>query len=201
MPVEPDLRIVSLPASFPSRYGVPVLTAVDVAVFGRRYFTHCMECSFCHDWCCSEGVDVDLHHLHALETHAAALEAHTGISRDRWFLEERSPDPEMPCGGSVRTRVVDGACVFRDRRGRGCLVHAYCLERGLDYHTLKPIVDCLFPLTFSEGLLTTAVEVDDGTLVCLDTGPTLYRGLRDELGYYFGEGLLRALDAIEGGRP
>jgi hypothetical protein len=192
-------RIVALPMPFPSRYGVPVLSAVDVAIFGGRYFTHCMQCSFCHDSCCSEGVDVDLLHVRALETHAEQLEAYTGIARHRWFTQEHSRDPEMPGGGSVRTRVVDGACVFRDRRGRGCLVHAYCLERDLDYHTLKPLVDCLFPLTFSGGILCPADEVEDGTLVCLDTGPTLYRGVREELGYYFGEGLLVALDAVEAG--
>jgi len=192
-------RIVSLPMPFPSRYGVPVLSAVDVAIFGGRYFTQCMQCSFCHDSCCSEGVDVDLLHVRALEAHAEQLEAYTGIARHRWLTQEHSRDPEMPGGGSVRTRVVDGACVFRDRRGRGCLVHAYCLERDLDYHTLKPLVDCLFPLTFSEGILCPADEVEDGTLVCLDTGPTLYRGVREELGYYFGEELLLALDAVEAG--
>lgn len=195
----PAPRIVSLPEFFPSRYGVPVLSAVDTAVFSRRYFTHCMQCSFCHDSCCQHGVDVDMLHVPALETHAAELEARSGIPRDRWFTGEYTPDPEMPGGGSLRTRVVDGACVFRDRRGRGCHVHAYCLERGIDYHTLKPIIDCLFPLTFSEGILYPAVEVDDGTLICLDTGPTLYRGVREELGYYFGEGLLQALDAVEAG--
>jgi hypothetical protein len=41
--------------------------------------------------------------------------------------------------------------------------------------------------------------VDDRSLICLDTGPTLYRGVRDELGYYFGESLLVALDAVEAG--
>src|SRR6266853_5764934 len=128
----PSPEIVPLPASFPSRYGVQVLSAVDVAIFGGRYFTHCMQCSFCRDACCSEGVDVDLLHLHALEAHADGLEARTGVPRDRWFTQQRSYDPEMPGGGAVRTQVVDGACVFRDRRGRGCLVHAYCLERGLD---------------------------------------------------------------------
>jgi hypothetical protein len=197
--IGPSPQIVALPASFPSRYGVPVLSAVDVAIFERRYFTHCMSCSFCHDSCCQHGVDVDLLHVPALETHAEALEARMGIPRDRWFTGEYSPDPEMPGGGSLRTRVVDGACVFRDRRGRGCHVHAYALERGIDYHTLKPIIDCLFPLTFSEEVLYPAVEVDDGTLICLDTGPTLYRGAREELQYYFGEGLVVALDAIETG--
>src|SRR6266576_1686918 len=98
----PSPQIVSLPGSFPSRYVVPVLRSVNVAIFGRRYFTHCMQCSFCHDWCCSEGVDVDLLHLRALEAHAEELEAHTGISRQGWFLEDRTLDPEMPGGGSVR---------------------------------------------------------------------------------------------------
>jgi hypothetical protein len=190
---------VSLAASFPSRYGVPVLSAVDVTIFRARYFTHCMQCSFCHDSCCQHGVDVDMLHVPALELHAEALQARTGIARADWFTGEYSPDPEMPGGGSVRTRVVDGACIFRDRTGRGCHIHAYCLERGLDYHTLKPIIDCLFPLTFSEGVLYPAIEVDDRSLICLDTGPTLYRGVRDELGYYFGEGLLGALDAVEAG--
>ena len=31
----------------------------------------------------------------------------------------------------------------------------------------------------------------------VDTGPTLYRGVREELRYYFGEGLVLALDAVE----
>jgi hypothetical protein len=188
---------LELPRAFPSRYGVPVVSSVEPAIFSRHYFTDCMACSFCHDSCCSYGVDVDLLHLRAIKTHAPALEAYTGIARDQWFRSTRTPDSEMPGGGSVRTRVVRGACVFRDRAGRGCLIHAFCLERGLDYHDLKPIVDCLFPLTFSGGTLTTAPEVDDDSLVCLNTGPTLYRGLRGELGFYFGTELVAALDRIE----
>jgi hypothetical protein len=31
-------------------------------------------------------------------------------------------------------------------------------------------------------------------------GPTLYRGLRDELRYYFGDGLVGVLDGMEGSR-
>ena len=188
---------IALPQPFPSRYGAPILSSVEAAVFERHYFTDCMACTFCHDWCCSHGVDVDLVHLRALQAHGPALQAFTGIPESRWFQTKVSRDHEMPGGGSVRTRVVEGACVFRDPTGRGCRVHAYCIERGIDYHELKPMVDCLFPLTFSQGTLTTATEVDDHTLVCLDTGPTLYRGLRGELEYYFGPELVGTLDRIE----
>ncbi|HXQ30220.1 MAG TPA: hypothetical protein VN848_13240 [Gemmatimonadales bacterium] len=188
---------LSLPRPFVSRYGVPVLTSVESVIFQRRYFTDCMACSFCHDWCCSHGVDVDLAHLRVIKAHAPALAAYTGIPRRQWFRRTITRDNEMPGGGSVRTRVTNGACVFLDRAGRGCRIHAFCLERGLDYHELKPIVDCLFPLTFADGTLTTAPEVDDNSLVCLDTGPTLYRGLRGELEYYFGTDLVHTLDGIE----
>ena len=186
-----------LPAAFPSRYGAPVLTAVDTEIFRHRYFTDCMACGFCEDQCCSWGVDVDLVHVTNLTEHAASLEAYTGIPRGRWFRAGVLRDPEMPGGGSVRTRVSGGRCVFRNPQGRGCLIHSFALERGLDYHDLKPIVDCLFPLTFSGGTLTTTVEVDERSLICLDTGPTLYRGVRDELGYYFGAGLVETLDELE----
>lgn len=196
-PQPPD--VIALPAPFASRYGVPVLTAVETMIFKARYFTACMQCGFCNDWCCSHGVDVDLLHLRAIEEHADGLEKYTGVPRSRWFRQTRTPDPEMPGGGSVRTRIVEGTCVFRSRAGRGCMIHAYCLERGLDYHTLKSIIDCLFPLTFWQGTLGPAEEVGDGSLVCLDTGPTLYRGLRGELEYYFGTSLVHALDAIEVG--
>jgi hypothetical protein len=174
-----------------------VLSAVETVIFTRQYFTDCLACSFCHDWCCSHGVDVDLVHLRTIKRHAAALEAFTGIPQERWFRKPVTRDREMPGGGSVRTRVTGGACVFLNRTGRGCQIHAFALARGLDYHDLKSIVDCLFPLTFSQGTLTTAPEVDDNSLVCLDRGPTLYRGLRGELEYYFGRDLVRGLDAVE----
>ena len=40
-------------------------------------------------------------------------------------------------------------------------------------------------------------EVEDGTLVCLGQGPTLYQGVRSELEYYFGPSFVEELDAIE----
>jgi hypothetical protein len=67
----------------------------------------------------------------------------------------------------------------------------------MDYHELKSLVDCLFPITFADGTLCPADEVTDGTLICADTGPTLYRGLRGELAYYFGEEFVSELDELE----
>ena len=45
---------------------------------------------------------------------------------------------EFPGGRQTRTSVEDGACVFRSRTGRGCMLHSFALDRGLDYHELKP---------------------------------------------------------------
>lgn len=188
---------IALPRPFASRYGVPVLTAVDPAIFTRRYFTHCLACTFCNDWCCQFGVDMDLLRYRTILAHGEAIAAYTGIPRERWFEEGDELDPEFPGGGSRRTQVVDGACVFLNRRGRGCLLHGFALDHGFDYHEFKSIVDCLFPLTFEGGVLGPADEVLDSALVCLDQGPTLYRGIREELRYYFGEGLVAALDALE----
>jgi hypothetical protein len=176
---------------------VPVLHAVDPEIFRRRYFTHCLQCTFCHDWCCQFGVDVDRDTAERILSHAGALEAYTGIPRDRWFTAEREADPDSPGGETWRTSVLDGACVFLNRRGRGCLLHAFCLERGIDHHDLKSIVDSLFPLTFEDGVLCPAVEAHDGELVCLGTGPSLYRGIREEIRYYFGEEIVAVLDAME----
>lgn len=191
------MTIWHLSTSYPARAGVPVLARVDPMIFARRYFTHCMQCTFCHDACCVYGVDYDWHVGAELERRTADFEAFSGIPRDRWFTGERTPDETMPGGGSDRTQVVDGACVFLNRVGRGCLLHAYALARQIDYHEVKGIVDCLFPLTWEDDVLGVAEEVSDESLICLDTGPTVYRGVREELRYYFGDGLVAELDQME----
>lgn len=189
--------MLSLPRSFPSRYGVPALHAVDPRIFQLRYFTHCLQCTFCQDWCCQFGVDVDRYHVDRMLARADELEAYTGIPRDRWFTGEVEAEPDSPGGETWRTRTENGACVFLNRHGRGCRLHSFALERGIDYRELKSLVDGLFPLTFEDGVLCPATEAEEHELVCLDTGPTLYRGMRDELRYYFGEELVAALDLLE----
>ncbi len=59
------------------------------------------------------------------------------------------------------------------------------------------MVCTLFPCTFDGGLLHPSNEILDRTLQCIDDGPTLYQGVRDEIAWYFGAELVRELDAIE----
>ena len=189
--------LLALPRVFPARYGAPVLRSVDPAIFRLRYFMHCLECGFCNDWCCQFGVDVDREHVDQILAHADALEAFLGIPRDQWFTGEVELDEDVPGGETWRTRVTDGACVFLNRNGRGCQLHAFCVEQGIEYRELKSIVDVLFPLTFEGGVLCPAREAVAEELVCLRTGPTLYRGVRSEIAYYFGPELVGELDRLE----
>jgi Fe-S-cluster containining protein len=187
----------ALQRSYPSRYGTPVLTSVDTDIFVHGYFARCMDCTFCHDSCCAYGVDVDAPTVGRLLAHADDLEQVVGVGRERWFTGEYDTDPEIPGGSSTRTAVIDGACVFLNRQGRGCLIHKFCLERGLDVRALKPMIAALFPVTFDYGMLHANAEVRDKSLICYNTGPTLYRSARADLEYYFGPELVAELDAIE----
>ncbi len=155
-----------------------------------------MQCSYCHDSCCQYGVDVDAVNVARLQAHAPDLEHFTGVPRDRWFTGEWTSDSELPGGRHTRTRVEDGACVFRSREGRGCSIHSYALARGVDYHELKPMVSALFPITFDDGLLHPSTEIVDGSLQCSGDGPTLYQGVRSEIAWYFGDTLAAELDAL-----
>lgn len=180
---------------------MPLISRVDTRIFRLTYFTHCLQCGFCHDQCCDHGVDVDLARVRRIRQVARDLESFCGIPRSRWLTTRVELDDELPGGGSVRTRVCNGACVFLDRGKRGCLLHAFALEAGVDYHDIKSVVDCLFPLTFADHTLLPADEVIDGTLICTGTGPTLYRGLRGELAHFFGSEFATVLDALEDGGP
>jgi Fe-S-cluster containining protein len=189
------IRALSRPHA--TRWGAPVVDRVDLAIFAQRYFMQCMQCTYCFDSCCAYGVDVDGPNVDRLMAVADELEAFTGIPRDRWFSGEWTDDKEFPGGRQTRTQVVDGACVFRNRAGRGCLIHSFALERGTDYHDLKPMVSVLFPLTFDYGLLHPSNEIHDKSLQCYGDGPTLYQGVRDEVGWYFGQALVDELDELE----
>ena len=169
---------------------------MDDAIFDRRYFGHCFGCSFCGDACCTHGVDVSVVERDRILARAEELEPLVRIERERWFLPTLEDDADFPGGFATRTAVVDGACVFLRRDGRGCLIHAALLARGEDYHALKPMVSTLFPVTFGDGALLCSDELHDASLVCAGDGPTAYAMARTELQFYFGAELVAELDAL-----
>lgn len=192
------MPLASLSRPYVSRYGAPVLAQVETSIFVRRYFGACLACDFCADACCAHGVDVELTTAARILAAADDLEPHVGAARATWFTPEVARDAEFPGGGARRTTVVRGRCVFHNPHGRGCVLHAFCLETGRDYHELKPMVSALFPLTFADGVLCLADDMDDPArpLVCAGAGTTVYEAQRAEVVWYFGEAMARELDAI-----
>lgn len=189
--------MIALSRAYQSVMGGPVLSAVDPAIFSLRYFTNCMACNFCNDACCDHGVDIDLGNAERLKALPRDFHDRVGVPHQDWFTSEIISDPEFPGGAHVRTRVQGGVCVFRNRGARGCAIHAYCLEKGLDYHRFKPMVSALFPVTFEAGVLTASGEAAEGSLICGGVGPSLYDGARGELSYYFGDALTAELDRLK----
>ena len=189
--------IRALTRPYACRFGAPVIDRVDTAIFFRTYFVNCMACTYCHDSCCQYGSDIDGENVDRVNAHADDLERFTGVTRDRWFTGEWNNDVEFPGGRQTRTAVEGGACVFKSRTARGCMLHSFALSRGLDYHELKPMVASLFPVTFDGGLLHPSNEILDRSLQCIDDGPTLYKGVRSEIEWYFGAELVAELDGIE----
>ena len=189
--------IIKLSRPYASREGVPVVTHVETDIFVRTYFMHCMACDFCHDSCCGYGADIDAANVKRLAAHAEALEAYVDVPGKQWFKAVYSEDAEFPGSRYTRTRVKDGACVFLNRTGRGCLIHRYCMDQGIDFHELKPLVCSLFPVSFNDGLLFPSAEILDNSLQCLGNGPTLYRGAREDVRHYFGAELVAELDTLE----
>jgi Fe-S-cluster containining protein len=157
-----------------------------------------MDCTFCHDSCCQYGADIDGTNVARLDAASDELERYTGVARERRFTGECNEDVEFPGGRQTRTRVEDGACVFRSRTARGCSIHSFALSLAIDFHELKPMVCVLFPVTFDYGLLHCSNEIEDRSLQCYGEGPTIYDGVRSEIEWYFGAELVAELDGVRG---
>ncbi|MEI9994559.1 MAG: hypothetical protein WDM91_08190 [Rhizomicrobium sp.] len=190
------MAVVRLARDYVCVQGAPVIHSVDTDIFALRYFARCMDCAFCDDQCCSYGVDIDLGNVMRLAALGEDFAARIAVPRSEWFTADIVEDPEFPTGRYVRTQEKGGRCVFRSPQGRGCAIHGYALEKGIDYHELKPMVSTLFPTTFDYGVLVASSEVHDKSLACAGAGPTVYEGARDELRYYFGEEFVAELDNL-----
>jgi Fe-S-cluster containining protein len=189
--------IVPLSRPYAGRHGLPVVDRLDPRIFVETYYAACMDCSYCYDSCCQYGATLGLPRIGQILAHADGLEPLVGVPRTEWFQEGSLPSNDYPSGRFTRTRVVDGSCVFLNRHGRGCLLHRYALENGLDVHDVKPMVCTMFPVLAEKGILIVPDEIRDRSLTCTGPGPTLYRSARDELLLEFGPELIAELDALE----
>jgi Fe-S-cluster containining protein len=190
--------VIKLSKNYPSIHGLPIIHSVDTDIFEIKYFMHCMQCIFCHDQCCSYGTDIDMLNIDRIMKYKGELEKYMQIRSENWFYKKkRKWDFEYPGHDYTRTTKRKDACIFLNRKGRGCMLHSFALHKGIDYHELKPFFCTVFPLTYFDGVLMTPEEIDEKTLACKGEGPTLYRGARNEIGYYFSSGIIEELDIIE----
>jgi hypothetical protein len=90
------------------------------------------------------------------------------VGRGSWTEEDRADDAEDG-ERSLRTRVVDGACVFLNRPGHpggtGCALHRMALRTGVHPLTTKPDVCWQLPVRRAQE----HVERPDGTRVLVST--------------------------------
>ena len=187
-------QTVTLKKTYKSIHGVPEINRFETSIFKIQHYTHCLSCNFCNDSCCSSGVDIDINNVKRILEYTEKIENYIKIPKTKWFYDNYKTDIEFPGGQYTRSKIRNGSCVFINKNGRGCLIHQFCIEIKIDYHTLKPMASSLFPITFDKGLLHPSYEVLDKSLICLKEGPSLYRGVRNEIAYYFGIELVDELD-------
>jgi hypothetical protein len=131
------------------------------------------------DGCCSHGAfftdEDDLHRVTAAVADLTDEDWQLApAGRGAWTEEDDAEDPQE--GGtagepvrSLRTRVVDGACVFLNRPGfaggAGCALHRMALRTGLHPLTTKPDVCWQLPVRREQE----HVDRPDGTRVLVST--------------------------------
>ena len=166
-------------------------------IFLKTYFARCLECNFCHDWCCSFGADIDIQNVEKIQQHREKILQFVRPPEGEWFEREYTYYEEYAGNEYTRINTQGPRCVFISKDQRGCGLHRYAISKGMDYHEIKPLVCILFPLSFEEGILLVAPELDDNSLVCAGAGASAYQSLRSEMQYYFGQELVEELDRIE----
>ena len=193
--LSPDSSFIPLHQQYLA--GNMAISFVHRDIFLKTYFARCLECNFCHDWCCSFGADIDLRNVEKIEQHREAILPFVRLPEGEWFEAESWYYEEYTGSQYTRINPQGPRCVFISKDQRGCGLHRYALSKGMDYHEIKPLVCILFPLSFGEEILTIAPELDDNSLVCAGAGLSIYQSLRSELDHYFGRELVEELDEVE----
>jgi Fe-S-cluster containining protein len=160
-------------------------------VFVKRCPADCLDCGYCEDECCSYGCDVDVAEKSRIMGYSAQLQAWIGVPASEWFEDELVADAEYPSGAIVRTRVRSGKCVFHSRRRRGCALHSFAVQAGMDWLLFKPMVCALFPITWRKGRLL--VSEFFAQLPCWDKGLPMFEAQKRALEFYLGRGFVSAL--------
>ena len=190
-----DTSTIALTKEYVS--GNMAISFVHRVIFLKTYFARCLECNFCHDWCCSFGADIDIQNVERIQQHREDILPFIRQPEGDWFDAEYNYYEEYAGNQYTRINTQGPRCVFISKDQRGCGLHRFAISKQMDYHEIKPLVCILFPLSFEEGVLTTAGELDDNSLVCAGAGESAYRAMRSELEYYFGREFVEELDGVE----
>ena len=127
--------------------------------------------------CCAHGA-----HFADEEDHDRVAAAVGRLTERSWEKYEVASEvwTESDADGELKTRVLDGACVFHNSRGfpggYGCALHGLALAEGVDPLTLKPDVCWQLPIRrrYTEvdpGDGETFTEVEIGEYVRAGWGP------------------------------
>jgi hypothetical protein len=127
--------------------------------------------------CCTMGA-----HLADETDHARVAEAVTRLTPETWQRCEQVGDDwtETDSDGELKTRTLDGACVFHNARGfaggYGCALHGLAVREGVSPLSLKPDVCWQLPIRrqFTEidpGDGETYTEVQIGEYIRAGWGP------------------------------
>jgi hypothetical protein len=127
--------------------------------------------------CCAHGA-----HFADEGDHDRVAAAVGRLTKESWEKYEVGVDgwTETDDDGELKTRVVDGACVFHNSRnfagGYGCALHGLALAEGVDPLTLKPDVCWQLPIrrrfsNIDPGDGNEYTEVEIGEYVRAGWGP------------------------------
>ena len=188
--------LVLLDKKYYHLYNEMAISQIDTRIFTIKYNGFCMSCNLCTDNCCKYGTKVDNISFKNIMKNAKLLESVMKIPQKDWFANEFIADEHYPGSKYVRTNLNEQSCVFFNKKKENCYIHELCFNLQIDYHELKPVVCCLFPLEFSHETLKPAIEFEDDDVRCIGGTLSLYDGVKDEVAYYFGTELVEELNSL-----